>query len=594
MLRRPAAQPRWKHLPGIGTVAPLLPLFAALSLTGSLLEGSSIGLLIPLLSLLISGQVSTASPAPCRTVVDWVTPYDVATGSAVLAGMIIVLVMVKGVVQATADWLAASIEGRVGRDMRLAITNTLLGLEYPFFLQPVAVRLTSILTAQNWFVLDAFRTALALIPAVSALVVFAALLAWLNLKLFLIVVTGGALIESTLFFVKRRQERLSDEFPATFRALLGRLLSLVQTPRVIRLFGQQVRERERTAEAIEKLRDNIRSTQRLKAVADPVLDSMMTLLLLVVLLVGYRSGMSIPSIGAFVLVLSRAQPHARRISTARLSLASVRGSLREVQWLLAQPTPPADTPGQRPADFRLNEPISFDSVSYTYPNGNAALHGVTFSIPPGSVTAMIGESGSGKTTIINILCRLVEPRSGELRLGQSPASAFTAELWRSRIAVAGQDTDLVSGTVLENISYGAPDADMAAIEAAARAAGADGFVRALPDGYHTQVGTQGLNLSGGQRQRIALARALLTRPDLLVLDEATNAVDAMTEAEIMKLITEHRWFHTLLVISHRKTTLAACDHGIVVEKGRVMETGPLRTLAYFKQIASHDDQAAVT
>jgi len=103
-----------------------------------------------------------------------------------------------------------------------------------------------------------------------------------------------------------------------------------------------------------------------------------------------------------------------------------------------------------------------------------------------------------------------------------------------------------------------------------------------------------LSLSGGQRQRIALARALLTQPDLLVLDEATNAVDAPTEAEIMKLITEHRWFHTLLVISHRKTTLAACDHGIVLAAGRVIETGPLRELAYFRQIAGHDDQAVAT
>jgi subfamily B ATP-binding cassette protein MsbA len=240
----------------------------------------------------------------------------------------------------------------------------------------------------------------------------------------------------------------------------------------------------------------------------------------------------------------------------------------------------------------LDDTISFESVSFTYPNGNHALDGATFSIPAGSVTAIIGDSGAGKTTLVNILCRLLEPQSGTIRLGDVPASNFAPEDWRRRIAVAGQDAELVSGTVTENIGYGKPDADMPAIEAAARAAGADAFIRALPNGYDTHVGTQGLSLSGGQRQRIALARALLTQPDLLVLDEATNAVDAITEAEIMKLITEHRWFHTLMVISHRKTALAACENGIVIEHGRVIESGPLKTLSYFNQIPGPEHQPA--
>jgi subfamily B ATP-binding cassette protein MsbA len=430
---------------------------------------------------------------------------------------------------------------------------------------------------------------LALIPAVAALVVFAALLAWLNLKLFLIVLVGGTVLETALHLVSVRQERLSAELTSSIHLLWERLSTLAQVPRVIRLFGQQQRERERTDEAVERLRRNTMATRNLKAVVHPMMDAMIALLFLVVLLAGYWSGMSLPTITAFVLLLTRAQPHAKTISTARLGIASFHGSLGEVQWLLSQPT--GSEAVAAPRDVRLDVPIVLKGVSYVYPNGNRALDRVTMTIPSGTTTAIIGESGSGKTTLVNLLCRLVEPTSGEIRLGPAAADQFDFGLWRKRVAVAGQDTDLVSGSVAENIGYGCAQASNSEIEDAARAAGAEAFIRRLPEGYETQVGAQGISLSGGQRQRIALARALLTQPDLLILDEATNAVDAITEAEIMKLIAEHRYFHTLLVISHRKTTLAACEHGIVLDHGKVVEQGSLSRLSYFRRMAGDEDEA---
>jgi subfamily B ATP-binding cassette protein MsbA len=213
------------------------------------------------------------------------------------------------------------------------------------------------------------------------------------------------------------------------------------------------------------------------------------------------------------------------------------------------------------------------------------IDGLTATIKAGSTTALMGESGSGKTTLVNLLCRLLEPQSGDIRLGDKSIRELNREAWRRRVAVAGQDSELVTGTVFQNIVYARPEAAMTDVVEATRAAGAEEFIAGLPQGYDTRVGPSGLSLSGGQRQRIGLARALLARPDLLILDEATNAVDAATEAEIMARIAQGAFCRTMIIISHRKLTLGRCQNGIVLDGGRVSEAGALGDLSYYRDMA---------
>jgi subfamily B ATP-binding cassette protein MsbA len=585
MLPRAASRQKWPLASAYRTVLPLLPLVAALGLLASVLEGAGIGLFIPLLALLLSDTAGGGAPAPIQSVAAIFNGYDPHSRAALLGASIFMLILLKSIVQATNECLAAYVEGRIGRDIREGLSRTLLALDYPFFLRENCARLSHIVAADSWFVLDAAHSTLRLIPAVAGLVVFAGLLAWLNVRLFLIVVAGAAIVEAVLYLFKRRQHHLSHEFTARNQALWQRLLTLVQAPRVIRIFGQQEREGERTAAAIESLGRNVIASRIVKAFVHPVMDTTIALLFLTILLAGYWDGMSIPAITAFLLLLSRAQPHARTLTTARFGIASFRGSLREVEWLLAQ-EPSRNRPVGKSADVRLEKPIVFKDVSYTYPDGNLAVDHLTVAIRSGVATAVIGESGSGKTTLVNLICRLVEPQLGQIYLGDDPIGGIDPRSWRRRIALAGQDSQLVSGTVRENIVYGRPDASEMEVADAAKAAGIDRFIGRLPQGYDTVVGSTGFSLSGGQRQRVALARALITKPDLLILDEATNAVDAIAEAEIMKLIAEHRFFETILIISHRTTTVAACDDGIVLENGRVMEAGPLSHLQYFRAMAA--------
>ncbi len=577
--------------PIIRRAAPFLPLITGLGLLASLLEGAGIGLFIPLLALLMSESLPEGIPAPIAWLASLFGGGDPNSRILLLGSAIFALILLKGAVQAANDCLVASVEGRIGRDVRNGLTDRLVSLDYSFFLRESPARLSRILSTDSWFVLEAVHSALILIPAAAGLLVFSALLAWLNIGLFIVVILGAVAVQGALYLAERRQQRLSDAFTASNHRLWERFLTLVEAPRVIRLFGQRERERQRAAVAIEDLRRSIRATDYHTALVHPLVDASVALLFVVVLIAGYSTGMSVPAIAAFLLLLTRAQPHAKTISRARLGIASFHGSVREVEWLLSQE--PSRTSRPRGSKVRLDRPIAFEDVSYTYPNGNRALADVNLTIEPGLATALIGKSGSGKTTLVNLLCRLIEPQSGQILLGSDKVDELDIASWRERIALAGQDSGLVTGTIAENIAYARPDATAAEVAEAARAAGADRFIAALPNGYDTPVGPEGLNLSGGQRQRVGLARAILRRPDLLILDEATNAVDALTEAEIMSLIAEHRYFRTILIISHRKTTLAACQRGIVLDNGSVREAGDLASLAYFATMAGKPDRASV-
>jgi subfamily B ATP-binding cassette protein MsbA len=584
MLRRAGTHRRWP-LSHIGRkILPLMPLVAALGLLASLLEGAGVGLLIPLLSLLLADNPALGIPAPLQGLAALFGNYDPQTRALLLGSAILGLILMKGIVQAANDCLVSSVQARIGRDVRAGIARSLLSVDYPFFLEQDSARLTRIASTDSWFVVQVANSALALIPAVAGLAVFGLLLALLNLKLFLIVTVGAAAVQGLIYLFERKQRRLSYEVTESNRLLWQRLLTLLQAYRVIRLFGQERREEVRAETAIERVRRNVRATNYLNAIVHPSVDVLVALLFLTVLLAGYWSGMSIPAITAFLLLLTRAQPHAKTIARARLGIASFEGSLHEVDWLLTQRGAAGNKGRPNPVP-PLDRAISFEEVSFKYPNGGSALDGVTFKIEPGMATALMGQSGAGKTTLVNLLCRLLEPQSGVIRVGADPIAEFDPDSWRERIGVAGQDMELVSGTIAENIAYGRPEAGADEIEAVARAVGADHFIAALPRRYDTLVGPHGLNLSGGQRQRIGVARALLLNPDLLILDEAVSAVDALSDVEIAKLATERRHFRTLLVISHRKTTIAACEWGIVLAGGKVTEAGPLRELAYFRTMA---------
>lgn len=264
--------------------------------------------------------------------------------------------------------------------------------------------------------------------------------------------------------------------------------------------------------------------------------------------------------------------------------------------LRAAPENYTDPPQKDSEELPLKGKIVFDKVGFKYPNTEEwALYDVSFSIDAGKTLAIAGETGSGKTTIIQLLARFYEPQQGTIWLDDKPLSTYNKVYLRSRLGIVLQKTFLFSNTIRNNIAYAQPHAPDEAIHAAAHSAAIDEILHIFPMGYETTVGEKGVTLSGGQKQRVTIARTLLETTDILILDDATSAVDTETEWHIRQAVAQYAANKTCLVISHRITTLQAADYIVVLNKGQVAEQGTpaelLKQDGFYKKV--HDVQVAI-
>ncbi len=217
--------------------------------------------------------------------------------------------------------------------------------------------------------------------------------------------------------------------------------------------------------------------------------------------------------------------------------------------------------------------IRFDHVSFAYTPDRPILHDVSFEVEAGHTLALVGPSGAGKSTISRLLFRFYDVTDGKITIDGQDLRGMTQDSLRQAIGIVPQDTVLFNDTIGYNIRYGKPDADAAEIEAAARLASIDRFIDDLPEGYGAMVGERGLKLSGGEKQRVAIARTLLKDPPILILDEATSALDTATERDIQGALDHVSENRTALIIAHRLSTVIHADKIIVLEKGRIVESG---------------------
>ncbi|WP_028545323.1 ABC transporter ATP-binding protein [Paenibacillus taiwanensis] len=364
---------------------------------------------------------------------------------------------------------------------------------------------------------------------------------------------------------------LQDE-TASFTAVLSQVLSEI---RLVKASNAESREYEKGSKGIHNLQRFGIKEGVVQALISPIMSFVLMVLLVVV--IGY-GGMRVSSgvlsageLVAFILYLIQIVMPMSQLSMFFTQLQKAIGATEHMISILD--TQEEDHSSGKEVT-QTNLPITVEQVHFAYSEAEPILENISFTIKPGKVTAIVGPSGGGKTTLFSLLERFYMPTSGIIKLGQQGITEFSLQSWRSQIGYVSQESPLVDGTIRDNICYGMDqEVSQQQLERAAEMAYADGFIRELTDGYETEVGERGIKLSGGQRQRIAIARALLRNPQILMLDEATSSLDSRSEIVVQKALHNLMKGRTTLVIAHRLSTVVDADQILFIEKGKLTGSG---------------------
>jgi subfamily B ATP-binding cassette protein MsbA len=346
--------------------------------------------------------------------------------------------------------------------------------------------------------------------------------------------------------------------------------------RTVRAYRLEALETRRARQSFQRLYASLVRQNRSRARVDPVLEVLGGAAVALVLgFAGWRAangGSTLGNFTGFVAALLLASRPVRSLGALNAAIQEGMAGLIRVFSVVDEHPTILDRPGALPLPPGRGH-LRFEAVRFVYPDGRAGLDGLSFEALPGRTIALVGASGAGKSTALTLIPRLKDVTEGRILIDGADIRDVTIASLRDAIAYVGQDIMLFDDTVGANIAMGRPNAAEADIWDAAEAAAASGFIRALPAGIETDVGTGGALLSGGQRQRIALARALLRNPRILLLDEATSALDAESEAAVQLALTHLRAGRTTIIVAHRLSTVRDADLVVAMADGRAVEQG---------------------
>jgi subfamily B ATP-binding cassette protein MsbA len=335
-------------------------------------------------------------------------------------------------------------------------------------------------------------------------------------------------------------------------------------------------ETARADRLIESVNRLLNRAARIRSATSPVMETLGGIAVAgVILYGGYQVIEGTRTVGtffSFITALLLAYQPMKTLANLTANLQEGLAAAQRIFAVLDIEPEIRDAPGAVPLAVSGGE-IRFEAVRFTYPNGGPALNGADLVVPAGKTVALVGASGAGKSTVLNLIPRFYDTASGRVLIDGMDVRRVTLSSLRANIALVSQEVSLFDDTVRGNIAYGRFGASEADIVAAAKAAAADEFIRALPQGYDTMVGEHGVKLSGGQRQRVAIARAMLKNAPILLLDEATSALDTESERQVQAALKTLMRGRTTLVIAHRLSTVVDADLIYVIDAGRIVESG---------------------
>jgi ATP-binding cassette subfamily B protein len=364
--------------------------------------------------------------------------------------------------------------------------------------------------------------------------------------------------------------------------------------RIVKAFAREEHQYRRFQRAVARVFDQSIYATRLQATFSPLIGLLPQIGIALVLLIGGREVINGSlSLGAFVAFYTYVQMLAGPMRSLGIALGMAQRAVASGNRMfeIIDREPAIQSPPEAPPLPAGGGAVELSGVTLRYDGGSPSLTDVDLAVEAGKTVALVGPSGAGKTSLVGLIARLYDPSEGAVLVDGADVRSVDIGSLRSQIAFVADDSFLFTATVAENIAYARQEATLEEIEAAARRAQADGFIRELPDGYETRVGERGLTLSGGQRQRVAIARALLADPRILILDDATSSVDATTEAAIKAGLREAMTGRTTFIIAHRLSTVSLADEIVVMDAGTIVDRGSHEELmegcGFYREIAEH-------
>ncbi len=511
------------------------------------------------------------------TLWDVITVQHDAARMTELIALFLGLVILQGLCSMGHSYLTAWVSQHIVADFRTHLFAHLQTLSVSFFARRRTGELLSrlmndVTVIQSVVTETPIDTAKQLVTFVGGI----AFLLVMNWRLCLLILVLLPLLVVVAKFFGRRLKSLSTSIQDQTAALSTLIEEVISGIRIVKSFVQSKREESRFSSQVGQTLSLTMRRAGIMAVFIPVISLLTFSAAAAVLWYGGRQvidgTVSPGDLFAFVLfagILIGPFSSAARVFA---QIREAQGATQRVFEILDTQPEVSDSPDAATL-HSVTGHIAVEHVSFAYDPRQPVLTDVLFEAKPGELIAIVGPTGAGKTTAMNLIHRFYDPTEGRITIDGKDLRRVTLESWYRQIALVPQETILFGGTILDNIRYGRRDADEDAVQAASRAAHAHDFIMSFPDQYHTVVGEKGINVSGGQRQRIAIARAILKNPRILLLDEATSALDSESERLVQEALEHLMKGRTTFVIAHRLTTIQRADRILVLNKGRLVESG---------------------
>ncbi|MEP7274867.1 MAG: lipid A export permease/ATP-binding protein MsbA [Betaproteobacteria bacterium] len=483
----------------------------------------------------------------------------------------------RGIGSFVSDYGMAYTGHRVVFDLRRALTDKLLKLPTPYYdVTPAGVVQSKLTFDAHQLAQAASSTITTAIRSSMSIVASFGWLMWVNWRLTLMTFVVMPVVAVVIRYFSRRLRRIARDVQTRTGSMTHVLEEMIGGHRIVRIFGGEDYERARAVKAANSLRTSMTKQSSASAASSPLTQILAALAVGVIIWVALAQNqtgkLDLGMFASYLVALLTLLDRLKSLSGINAAIQRGLAAAESIFGLLDREEEPDTGSVALP---RARGELKFDRVALRYPGTEReALADVSLTIRPGETVALVGSSGSGKTSLVNLIPRFYEPTAGRLFIDGHDVTTLTLASLRAQIALVSQDVMLFDDTVAANIAYGGmsgtpPDA----IARAAAAAHALEFIRALPQGFDTEVGENGVRLSGGQRQRLAIARAILKDAPILILDEATSALDSESERQVQAALETLMQGRTTLVIAHRLSTIEHADRIVVLDQGGIAEQG---------------------